>query len=88
MFLGIRCGLRTGSSNIVPLALVLLSYPIVYYLTHPGIEYRHPVDPVVVAFAGMFLSTTPVARKGWTSSLALASMRSPVTTGTKRNQAV
>jgi 4-amino-4-deoxy-L-arabinose transferase-like glycosyltransferase len=84
MFLGMRCGLRTGSSNTVPLALVLVCYPVVYYLTHPGIEYRHPVDPVVVAFAGMFLSTTPVARKGW----ARAFMRSPVTIDTKGDQVV
>ncbi len=73
---------------MVPLALVLVCYPTVYYLTHPGVEYRHPVDPVVVAFAGMFLSTISVPRKGWTSSLAVDSMRFPVTIDTKRDQVV
>jgi len=88
MLLGIRCGLRAASPYMVPLALVLVCYPAVYYLTHPGVEYRHPVDPVVVAFAGMFLSTIAVPRKGWTSSLAVDSMRFPVTIDTKRDQVV
>jgi 4-amino-4-deoxy-L-arabinose transferase-like glycosyltransferase len=33
---------------ILPYAAVLGAYPAVYYVTHPGVEYRHPIDPVLV----------------------------------------
>src|SRR5260370_3073140 len=88
MFLGIRCGLRAASPHMVPLALVLVCYPTVYYLTHPGVEYLHPVDPVVVSFVGMFLSTLSVPRKSCTSPPALASLQFPVPIDPKRNQIV
>jgi 4-amino-4-deoxy-L-arabinose transferase-like glycosyltransferase len=30
-----------------PYVIVLSFFPLVYYLTHPGIEYRHPIDPMM-----------------------------------------
>ncbi|MBZ5568900.1 MAG: glycosyltransferase family 39 protein [Acidobacteriia bacterium] len=33
---------------ILPYAAVLGAYPAVYYITHPGIDYRHPIDPMLV----------------------------------------
>jgi hypothetical protein len=33
----------------VPYVLVLISFPIVYYITHDEIQYRHPVEPMMVA---------------------------------------
>ncbi|HEV2298870.1 MAG TPA: glycosyltransferase family 39 protein [Candidatus Acidoferrales bacterium] len=43
--------------GVLPLLLVLLSYPVVYYITHPGTEYRHPIDPICVVFIGYLLSS-------------------------------
>jgi 4-amino-4-deoxy-L-arabinose transferase-like glycosyltransferase len=35
----------------VPFAIVLFIYPVVYYLTHAAIYYRHPIDPEIVVLA-------------------------------------
>ena len=53
LLLGLRQAWRTSRDAVFPLALVLLSYPLVYYVTHPGVDYRHPVDPVIVIFLGV-----------------------------------
>ena len=29
-------------------AALLVAFPAVYYITHPSMAYRHPVDPVLV----------------------------------------
>jgi hypothetical protein len=34
--------------NVLPLALILLTYPLVYYITHSSMDYRHPLDPILV----------------------------------------
>jgi len=33
---------------ILPYAAVLGAYPAVYYITHPSMDYRHPIDPMLV----------------------------------------
>lgn len=30
---------------------MFLVYPVVYYLTHTNLRYRHPLDPEIVVFA-------------------------------------
>jgi len=32
-------------------AVVLISYPTIYYITHPTMDYRHPIDPLVIVLA-------------------------------------
>ncbi|MGA7459870.1 MAG: glycosyltransferase family 39 protein [Candidatus Korobacteraceae bacterium] len=34
--------------DVFPLALILVTYPLVYYITHPSMDYRHPLDPIIV----------------------------------------
>jgi len=34
--------------EVLPLALILVVYPLVYYITHPSMDYRHPLDPIIV----------------------------------------
>ncbi len=34
--------------DVFPLALILLTYPLVYYITHSSMDYRHPLDPIIV----------------------------------------
>lgn len=35
----------------VPFAVVLLIFPVVYYITHPWSTYRHPIEPVMILLA-------------------------------------
>jgi hypothetical protein len=43
--------------DILPLLLVLASYPLVYYIAHSGAEYRHPIEPTCVVFIGYLASS-------------------------------
>jgi hypothetical protein len=49
-FLGIALAIRGGRDLAFPLLIPLLFFPLVYYITHADIRFRHPVDPEVVVF--------------------------------------
>ena len=34
--------------DVFPLALIIVTFPLVYYVTHTSMDYRHPVDPIIV----------------------------------------
>ncbi len=51
MLLGLLRALRERNSGAVPFALVLLTLPLVYYITHPDLRFRHPMDPAAVILA-------------------------------------
>ena len=42
---------RERPERAAPYALMLLFFPIVFYLTHPEIAYREPIDPEIVILA-------------------------------------
>ena len=50
--IGALCGilalLRSRSAYAFPLAVVPIVYPIIYYVTHASLRYRHPIDPVML----------------------------------------
>jgi len=46
--LGLKLAWKQNAIIAFPYAWVLFSFPLVYYITHPGVEYRHPIDPVLV----------------------------------------
>jgi 4-amino-4-deoxy-L-arabinose transferase-like glycosyltransferase len=50
--LGALCGilalLRARSVYAFPLAAVPILYPVLYYLTHTSLRYRHPIDPALL----------------------------------------
>jgi 4-amino-4-deoxy-L-arabinose transferase-like glycosyltransferase len=33
---------------VFPLLLILVTFPLVYYITHSSMDYRHPLDPIIV----------------------------------------
>ena len=35
----------------VPLASVMLFFPLIFYITHSSSRYRHPIDPVMLVLA-------------------------------------
>jgi 4-amino-4-deoxy-L-arabinose transferase-like glycosyltransferase len=46
---GLRYAWQNGKGEAVfPLLLILISFPIVYYITHSSMDYRHPLDPIIV----------------------------------------
>ena len=49
-FAGIGWAIRDVRYDTVPLLIPLIFFPIVYYLTHTDIRFRHPIDPLVVIF--------------------------------------
>jgi hypothetical protein len=48
---GLRRALRTDFSGTLPYALVLFSFPLIYYITSPEVYYRRPIDPFFVILA-------------------------------------
>ncbi|HLI62831.1 MAG TPA: glycosyltransferase family 39 protein [Terriglobales bacterium] len=49
MLVGLRYAWRNGRAQaVLPLVLVLVTYPLVYYVTHSAMDYRHPLDPIIV----------------------------------------
>jgi hypothetical protein len=49
--LGALLALRSRNPEAPPYALIILSYPAVFYLTHGSARYRHPMDPVLTVLA-------------------------------------
>lgn len=49
--LGLRRALRADCSRAMPYALVLFSFPLIYYITSPEVYYRRPMDPFLVILA-------------------------------------
>jgi len=46
---GLRYAWQNGKSEaILPLVIILLTFPLVYYITHSSMDYRHPIDPIIV----------------------------------------
>jgi len=43
--------LRADFSGALPYALVLFSFPLIYYITSPEVYYRRPIDPLMVILA-------------------------------------
>jgi hypothetical protein len=41
---------------VFPLAVFPVIFPCLYYLTHADLRYRHPIDPVVLLLAAIFLA--------------------------------
>jgi 4-amino-4-deoxy-L-arabinose transferase-like glycosyltransferase len=50
-FAGLGWSIRNRRDDSAPLMILLVFFPLVYYLTHQDVRFRHPIDPVVVIFA-------------------------------------
>jgi 4-amino-4-deoxy-L-arabinose transferase-like glycosyltransferase len=45
---GLVRAIRDGLDGVFPLAFVVVCFPLIYYITHPEIRFRHPIDPIIV----------------------------------------
>ena len=50
-FLGALFVSRTRKPEAIPYAIVLLIFPIIFYLTHSSLRYRFPMDPIMIVLA-------------------------------------
>jgi hypothetical protein len=57
-WLGCIYAVRKRGADAAPFAVVLLTFPDVYYITHPGASYRHPIEPVLLLLAAFLVVTT------------------------------
>ncbi|HVN92650.1 MAG TPA: hypothetical protein VMT38_03090 [Terracidiphilus sp.] len=48
MLLGVRSLWGANRIAVMPYLLILAAFPITYYLTHPMVDYRQPLEPAVV----------------------------------------
>ena len=53
--LGIWFLARSRNWFVFPIAVFPLLYPLVYYVTHTSLRYRHPIDPILVLLAAIAL---------------------------------
>jgi len=61
---GLRRALRADCAGAMPYALVLFSFPLIYYITSPEVYYRRPIDPFSVILAVFALMPKPAKKKG------------------------
>jgi len=50
-FAGMGRAIRDNWYDSFPLMVPLIFFPMVYYITHQDVRFRHPIDPLVVIFA-------------------------------------
>ncbi len=53
MLLGIVVLLVTKNSYALPIVALPVLFPLLYYVTHTSLRYRHPIDPVVLLLAAI-----------------------------------
>jgi 4-amino-4-deoxy-L-arabinose transferase-like glycosyltransferase len=51
--LGVLALLATKNNYAVPLVAVPVLFPLLYYVTHTSLRYRHPIDPIIVLLAAI-----------------------------------
>jgi len=52
-WLGLILALKRNGIDAAPYAVVLLMFPLVYYITHTFPTYRHPIEPVILLLAAL-----------------------------------
>lgn len=69
---GLHKALGSSRNAAMPYALILLAFPLAYYLTHSEISYRQPIDPELVVLASFAVVSRqkPILRKIGNKSLS------------------
>ena len=53
---------RSKNPFAFPLVIFPALFPLIYYVTHPSLRYRHPIDPILV-FLTVFAATATLSKK-------------------------
>ena len=56
---------RTCASKAAPVWIAVVVFPSVYYVTHTGLRYRHPIDPVLTVLATYAVAYAVAAASAW-----------------------
>ena len=56
-FLGALLAYRQRNPYAFPLAASVLIFPLIYYVTHTSLRYRHPIDPLMTVLSAFSLVT-------------------------------
>jgi hypothetical protein len=48
---GLWRAFKWRSAFVMPFALVLFTFPLIYYITSPEVYYRRPIDPIILVLA-------------------------------------
>lgn len=51
MLLGVQRLWRTNRTAVLPYLALITAFPITYYMTHPLMDYRQPIEPAIVVLA-------------------------------------
>ncbi|MFZ0306501.1 MAG: glycosyltransferase family 39 protein [Terracidiphilus sp.] len=51
MICGVRRMWRTSRQRLMPYLVLILAFPLTYYITHPLMDYRQPIEPAVIVLA-------------------------------------
>jgi hypothetical protein len=75
--LGIAVLIGKRSPYLIPAAVYPLVFPWLYYVTHPNLRYRHPIDPVIlllttVAVAGAWRLVSPARKQAAPVAMEMA----------------
>lgn len=64
-WLGALLACRTRNVAAYPLGMVMLVFPLAFYLTHTSLRYRYPMDPImqVLAVFAVVYAVSPAARR-------------------------
>jgi 4-amino-4-deoxy-L-arabinose transferase-like glycosyltransferase len=66
--IGALCGILalvwSRNAYAFPLAVCPIVYPVIYYVTHTSLRYRHPIDPVVLLLAAVAVAAVLQKRRG------------------------
>lgn len=54
-FFGLWLANRLLRTEVFPLAISIIVFPIVYYVSHSSLRYRHPIDPVMTIYSAFFV---------------------------------
>ncbi|HXV80785.1 MAG TPA: glycosyltransferase family 39 protein [Candidatus Binatia bacterium] len=66
-FWGLFSAFRNGHPAVPLFAIILIVFPLVYYVTHPTPRYRHPIEPAMVLLATYVMKkilSKPFTRRG------------------------
>ena len=62
--LGALFAYRNGRPEAFPYAMVLLVFPLVFYLTHASLRYRFPMDPIMMVLSAYGVAQTIALLRG------------------------
>jgi 4-amino-4-deoxy-L-arabinose transferase-like glycosyltransferase len=75
---GLVLASRVRGSDAAPLWIAVLVFPATYYVSHTGLRYRHPIDPVLTLLASYSVAYAVAAVSNrWQARRASRSIGSP-----------